>query len=145
MTAEYMMADQATAGRRSAHLSGDSPVARSARLPLWLLHWTPTVPPERLEPLLTEHLRYMIDLEARGLLFASGPLAEPDGSTSGAGLTALCVPLEADARALADDDPFARHGLRSYTLQRWTLIEGNLSTSVRLSDSSVAFAAAGKT
>lgn len=136
-----MTADQVTAGRTSAHPPGGSPVARSARLPLWLVHWTPTVRPERLEPLLAEHLRYMIDLEARGLLFASGPLAEPDGSTSGAGLTALRVALEADARALADGEPFARHGLRSYTLQRWTLIEGSLSTSVRLSDSSVAFAA----
>ncbi len=132
MTAEHISADP----------SVDSPVARSIRLPLWLLHWTATVPPERLEPLLAEHLRYMVDLEARGLLFASGPLSEPDGSTSGGGLTALRVPLEADARTLADDEPFARHGLRQYTLQRWTLVEGNLSTSVRLSDSSVTFAAA---
>ncbi len=144
MTAEQVTADQMPAGRTSSYPSGASPVARSARLPLWLLHWTPTVPPERLEPLLAAHLSYMVDLEARGLLFASGPLAKPDGSASGAGLTALRVPLEAEARALADGEPFARHGLRSYTLQRWTLVEGSLSISVRLSDSSVAFAAKGR-
>jgi len=138
-----MTADQVAASRTGAHPSDRSPVARSARLPLWLVHWTPTVGPERLEPLLSEHLRYMIDLEARGLLFASGPLTEPDGSTSGAGLTALRVPLEGDARALADGEPFVRHGLRYYTVQRWTLMEGNITTSVRLSNSSAAFAATG--
>jgi len=124
-------------------MTRDLPVERSARVPLWLLYWTPAVPPEQLEPLLSDHLRYMVDLEARGVLFASGPLAAADGSRTGAGLTVLRAADEAHARALADEEPFAKKGMRSYTLQRWILIEGSLTVSLRLSDSSLTFVESG--
>ena len=39
-----------------------------------LSHPSPT--PEKLKPLLPAHLEYMIGLEKRGLLFASGPLSD---------------------------------------------------------------------
>jgi len=43
----------------------------------------PLVPPEQLKPLPATHLDYMIGLEKRGLLFASGPLNEADTMREG--------------------------------------------------------------
>ena len=51
----------------------------------------PSPTPEKLKPLLPEHLEYMISLEKRGLLFASGPLSDGKGPPTGAGLTILRV------------------------------------------------------
>jgi hypothetical protein len=41
---------------------------------------------------------------------------------------------EAEARRLADADPFHAAGLRQYTLKRWMLNEGAMSFTVRYSD-----------
>ena len=49
----------------------------------------PSPAPEKLKPLLPAHLEYMIGLEKRGLVFASGPLSDGAGPSSGAGLTIL--------------------------------------------------------
>ena len=57
------------------------------RRKLYVLISKPLVPPEQLKPLLATHLDYMIGLEKRGLLFASGPLNEADAPPSGHGLT----------------------------------------------------------
>src|SRR5260221_5896443 len=45
--------------------------------------------PEKIAEHLPCHLEYMIGLEKKGVLFASGPLAEADGKTRGDGLTIL--------------------------------------------------------
>ena len=50
----------------------------------------PSSAPEKLKPLLPAHLEYMIGLEKRGVLFASGPLSDGGaGPPNGAGLTIL--------------------------------------------------------
>ena len=59
------------------------------RKKLYVLISTPVVPPEKLKPFLMAHLEYMIGLEQRGLVFASGPLADGEGPPSGHGLTVL--------------------------------------------------------
>ena len=93
--------------------------------------------PEKLRPLLPEHLEYMISLEKRGLLFASGPLSDGKGPPTGAGLTILRVSGIDEARELADADPYVRNGLRTYELREWTIMEGTLGLRVNLSDQSV--------
>jgi uncharacterized protein len=99
-----------------------------------LSHPSPT--PERLKALLPAHLEYMIGLEKRGVLFASGPLSDGAGPPNGAGLTVLRAASAAEARALADADPFVVNGLRTYELNEWTLMEGTLGLRVNLSDQS---------
>src|ERR1700728_776401 len=74
----------------------------------------PSPTPEKLKPLLPAHLEYMIGLEKRGLLFASGPLSDGVGPPNGAGLTILRVPGAREARDLAEADPFVANGLRSF-------------------------------
>ena len=55
----------------------------------------------------------MIGLEKRGLLFASGPLNEADAPPSGHGLTILRVKDAAEARRIAEAEPFFAQGLRT--------------------------------
>ena len=90
-----------------------------------------------MKPLLPEHLEYMISLEKRGLLFASGPLSDGKGPPTGAGLTILRVTDIDEARALAEADPFVLNGLRTYELKEWTIMEGTLGLRVNLSDQSI--------
>lgn len=80
---------------------------------------------------LAEHLQYMIDIERQGKLFASGPLGDP---TRGDGMTIVRAANEAEARDIAMRDPFVVNGIRTFTLQPWTVMEGSLSVTVNFSD-----------
>ena len=93
--------------------------------------------PEKLKALLPSHLEYMIGLEKRGVLFASGPLADGNEPPSGAGLTIVRAGSAAEAREMADADPFVKNGLRQYELKEWTIMEGTLGLRVNLSDQSI--------
>jgi hypothetical protein len=107
------------------------------RKKLYVLISKPAVPPEKLQPFLMAHLEYMIALEKRGLVFASGPLADGEGPPSGHGLTVLRAANAKEARALAEGDPFFVNGLRTFELKEWTIMEGTLGLRVNLSDQSV--------
>jgi uncharacterized protein YciI len=107
------------------------------RKKLYVLISKPAVPPEQLKPFLLAHLEYMIGLEKRGLVFASGPLADGAGPPTGQGLTVLRANSAAEARALAEADPFFVNGLRTFELKEWTIMEGSLSLRVNLSDQSI--------
>jgi uncharacterized protein YciI len=107
------------------------------RKKLYVLISKPVVPPDRLKPFLMAHLEYMIELEKRGVVFASGPLADGEGPPSGHGLTVLRAKSTAEARALAEADPFFINGLRTFELKEWTIMEGTLGLSVNLSDQSI--------
>jgi uncharacterized protein YciI len=107
------------------------------RKKLYVLISTPRVAPDALKPLLAAHLDYMIGLERRGLLFASGPFTDPDGAPSGHGLTILRVKDAAEARTIAEAEPFFKNGLRSFELKEWTMMEGTLGLRINLSDRSV--------
>src|SRR6516165_7445620 len=97
----------------------------------------PSSAPERLKPLLPAHDEYMIGLEKRGLLFASGPLSDGAGPPSGAGLTILRASRAEEARALAEADPFVANGVRTFDIKEWTIMEGSLGLKVNLSDQSI--------
>jgi len=98
----------------------------------------PSPAPEKLKPLLPAHLEYMIGLEKRGLLFASGPLSDGGaGPPNGAGLTILRAANAQEARALAEADPFVTKGLRTFELKEWIVMEGSIGLKVNLSDQSI--------
>jgi uncharacterized protein len=115
---------------RAAELMG-----KMLRKKFYVLISKPLVPPEQLKPLLATHLDYMIGLERRGVLFASGPLTEADGATSG--LTVLRVTDAGEARRIAQAEPFVAQGLRTFELKEWTVMEGTLGMRVNLSDQTV--------
>ena len=90
----------------------------------------------QLGPVLHEHLQFMIDLEKRGVLFASGPLS----GTPGDGLTILRAANMDEARTIAERDPFVVKGLRTFDLREWTVMEGSISLTINCSDRSVELA-----
>jgi uncharacterized protein YciI len=107
------------------------------RKKLYVLISKPLVGPEALKPVLPAHLEYMIGLEKRGVVFASGPLTDGDGPPSGQGLTVLRVANANEARRIAEADPFFVNKLRTFELKEWTIMEGTLGLRVNLSDQSV--------
>jgi uncharacterized protein YciI len=107
------------------------------RKKLYVVLSSPAVPPEKLKPFLMAHLEYMIGLEKRGLVFASGPLADGEGPPSGHGLTVLRTKSADEARAIAQGDPFFINGLRTFELKEWTIMEGALGLRVNFSDQSI--------
>ncbi len=107
------------------------------RKKLYVLISKPLVPPEQLAPFLLAHLEYMIALEKRGLVFASGPLADGEGPPTGHGLTVLRAKDAKEARELAEGDPFFVNGLRTFELKEWTIMEGTLGLRVNLSDQTI--------
>jgi len=86
-----------------------------------------------LKPHLADHLAYMIELERRGVLFASGPFGD---GTRGDGMTIVRAASEAEAREIALADPFVVNGIRTFTIQAWTVMEGSLNVTVGFSDRS---------
>lgn len=96
--------------------------------------------PEQIGALLPQHLEYMIGLEKKGVLFASGPLSDAEGMMRGDGLTVLRAADAEHARKIAEQDPFVVNKLRSFELKEWTVMEGSLSITVNLSDQSLTIA-----
>jgi uncharacterized protein len=107
------------------------------RKKLYVVLSKPAVAPEKLQPFLSAHLEYMIGLEKRGLVFASGPLADGPGPPTGQGLTVLRAKDLDEARALAEGDPFFVNNLRTFELKEWTVMEGTLGVRVNLSDQTI--------
>lgn len=107
------------------------------RKKLYVVLSKPLVPPEQLQPVLAAHLDYMIGLEKRGVIFASGPLADPERPPQGEGLTIVRAANAAEARAIAEADPFCKNGLRTFELKEWTVMEGMLGLRVHFSDQTI--------
>jgi uncharacterized protein YciI len=103
---------------------------------LYVIHTTPNVSREELDRLLPEHLEHQIRLEKAGVMFAAGPMTNPDGTPAG-GLIVIRAKDFAEAKAIADSDPFHKSGLRSYTLRCWTVNEGSYGLRVNYSDQTV--------
>jgi uncharacterized protein len=96
--------------------------------------------PEALKPHLPAHLEYMIGLEKSGMLFASGPFAEADGSQRGNGMSIVRARSADEARQIAEGDPFFVAGLRTFDVREWTVMEGSVGVTVNFSDRSLALA-----
>lgn len=100
----------------------------------FLIESTPLAPFEHLQPVLKDHLVYLIGLEKKGILFASGPLKDKADAMTGAGITIVRADSFEEAEQIAHGDPFVKAGLRKPTIHKWTMNEGRISISLDLSD-----------
>jgi uncharacterized protein YciI len=125
----------ASADERVTALTG-----RMLRKKLYVVLSTAKGGPEGIRAHLAAHLDYMIALEKRGVLFASGPFAQADGSLRGDGMTILRAANIEDARTIAAGDPFYQNGVRTFEVREWTLMEGSLGIKVNFSDQSLELA-----
>lgn len=89
-------------------------------------------PKEKLAPLLEAHLAFMVRLEERGVLFASGPFYV-EGTGTGDGLTIVRAGSLAEAQAILAADPFALAGLRGWDVREWHVMEGAIRVTVHAS------------
>ena len=109
---------------------------RMLRRKFYVVMSTATGSPDRIKEVLPQHLEYMIGLERKGLVFASGPLTT-GGEPRGDGMTILRSASADEARRIAEADPFFVNGLRTIEVREWTVMEGSLGLKVNLSDQSV--------
>lgn len=92
----------------------------------------PAGPPEAELPLLPEHLRHLIALEQRGVLFAGGPFME-GGEPGQRAMYILRADSEREARAIMAAEPFHERGMRTFTLHEWSLNQGRITLQVDFS------------
>ncbi len=107
--------------------------ATMLRQSLYVITTTPARAPG-MQEVLPAHLEYQIGMERDGVLFGAGPLFNEGEKIPYGGMIIVRAKDEAEARTLADADPFHIAGLRQYTLSRWMLNEGAMTFTVRYSD-----------
>lgn len=103
---------------------------------LYVVLTTPVKPMSEIMTLLPDHLEYMIDLEKRGVLFASGPFLSGKDHLPGAGMTILRAGALEEAEAIAGEDPLSSSGMRTFEVRTWQLNEGSFTVTVHYSDKS---------
>lgn len=106
---------------------------RMLRVPLYVVQSRPLADAAALRAKLRDHLLYMIELEAAGVLFASGPYADEAGQLDGAGMTILRAANLGEATAIAERDPMVVAGLRAIAVRQWIINEGAINVGVRIS------------
>jgi uncharacterized protein YciI len=89
-------------------------------------------------PVRAEHLAAVAELERKGTLFAAGPFLDAEGLPNGSGMFILRATY-AEAEAIAKNDPFVKHGFRTYRIAPWRMSEGSFSLRVNLVAKSFAF------
>src|SRR5438132_13176312 len=80
--------------------------------------------------LLPDHLNYMIDLEKRGILFASGPFLAGKDLLPGTGMPISRAGSLEEAEAIAGEDPLNKSGMRTSEDRTWQLNEGSFTVTV---------------
>jgi uncharacterized protein YciI len=114
--------------------SAEELMAKMLKKRLYVVIWKSFGKPELVKANLARHLQFMIGLERRGALFASGPFAPGNGAQIGDGLTILRAVSLDEAKVFANSDPFVIAGARTYDIREWTLMEGNIGITVNFSD-----------
>jgi len=93
---------------------------------------------EKLNAVMLDHYKWVIDLEKRNLILASGPVYQRDGGP-GVGMTVFKVADWESAHALAETDPFCLAGAAEFDVCRWQINEGRISLTIDFSDQTYRF------
>ena len=108
--------------------------ARMIQKRFYVVLTTPRKPMSELATVLPEHLEYMIGLEKKGVLFASGPFLAGEQVVPGSGMTILRASSLEEAKATAEQDPFHSSGMRTFEIREWQLNEGSYTLTLYYSD-----------
>lgn len=110
------------------------------RKELYVIFTRPVAPREKIMELLPKHLERQVELEKAGIMFAAGPMEPEDGDKPRTGMIIVRAASFAEAREIADADPFHAAGLREYDLWKWTMNEGSVTVTVNYSDQTMTLA-----
>ncbi len=80
-----------------------------------------------------KHIAYQLELEKKGILFAAGPFVDGKGKPQGPGMIVIRAKSAAEAKRVAERDPFHKAGLRSFRIQAWEVNEGGFNLRVNFS------------
>ena len=94
-----------------------------------------TSPPPPID-VVGEHLKYALELEEQGILFAAGPFVDDEGKMVGDGMFIVRAGSKAEAAEILAKDPIHVGNFRTCTVHGWTLHEGKINLSYNLSDKS---------
>jgi uncharacterized protein YciI len=101
---------------------------------LYVVIWKSFGKPDLIRANLEKHLQYMIGMERRGALFASGPFTPGNGAAIGDGMSVFRAVSLDEAKVFANSDPFVLAGARTYDIREWTIMEGSIGITVGFSD-----------
>lgn len=109
-------------------------------LELFVVNSKPAAPDADLPGTLPDHLAYQAELERDGKLVFAGPVSDATGEDmNGEGMIIYRAASLEEARALAENDPMHKRGVRTFTIRRWLVNEGSFTVSVGLSGKKVSF------
>lgn len=100
-----------------------------------------TTPANGLGPILAQmdqHMEYQMQLEAEGIMFASGPIwNDAETEWTGEGMVVVRAASRAAAEKIAAQDPMHASGARTYRVRPWMINEGSLTLRVDFSSQKV--------
>ena len=108
--------------------------SRMLRKKLFMVTYVSKVPPNKLAALLPDHFEYMTALARQGVLFAAGPIMHENGAPTGNGMALFNTATVAEARSLAEKDPFYLHGLRDFDIKEWIFMEGSMTVTLNFAE-----------
>lgn len=102
-----------------------------------------TTPNDGLGPVfavIEEHLKFQVQLERDGILYAAGPMwTDDEQSWEGEGLVIVKAASRAEAVAIAERDPMHISGARSFRVRPWLINEGTVTITLNNSNQTFSF------
>ncbi len=102
-----------------------------------------TTPNDGLGPVfavIEEHLKFQVQLERDGILYAAGPMwTDDEQSWEGEGLVIVKAASRAEAVAIAERDPMHKSGARSFRVRPWLINEGTVTITLNNSNQTFSF------
>ena len=82
-----------------------------------------------------EHLKYQVEIEQKGIMFAAGPFSNETGdSWGGEGMIIIRAESIEAATVIAEADPMHSSGARKFRIRPWLMNEGGFNLRVTFSD-----------
>jgi uncharacterized protein YciI len=102
-----------------------------------------TTPNDGLGPVfavIEEHLKFQVQLERDGILYAAGPMwTDDEQSWEGEGLVIVKAASRAEAVAIAERDPMHISGARSFRVRPWLINEGTVTITLNNSNQTFSY------
>ena len=103
---------------------------------LYIIFSEPTEKTGDRRKIFPRHIEYQLKIEREGKLFAAGPFVDAKGKPQGPGMIVVRARNMAEAKRIAEADPFHKQGFRQYRIQAWEVNEGGFNVHVKFSDGS---------
>ena len=102
---------------------------------LFVVFTEPTGDLGKVQEARAEHLKYQVEIEQKGIMFAAGPLADDSGEKwGGDGMIIICADSMEEATRIAEADPMHSSGARTFRIRPWLMNEGGFNLRVTFSD-----------